>query len=174
MWQFFSAQIELQYVLCMCLIWHSINESECKVKLHFDNFSARTCCFDDTCLIILHYYTLGWKWRFFFVWMIPPGKHFLLILLNNPNLPKIASIDKYLTCMLFFRFCERYDVIVTHYFTKVKCFSYRTLRKLVSYSDSSCCLLWLCSRAVKSCFYKKNCVCTQDARDIVYSFDCEK
>ena len=42
-----------------------------------------------------------------------------------------------------------------HFFTNVKCISYRTLPELASYSDSIKCLLWFCSRTVKSCFHKK-------------------
>ena len=41
------------------LMWHSINESECKVELNFDNFSDRKCCFDVMCLILLHFIMLG-------------------------------------------------------------------------------------------------------------------
>ena len=44
-----------------------INKLECKVKLNFDKFSGRNCCFDAMCLIIFHYFKLGWKWRFFHV-----------------------------------------------------------------------------------------------------------
>ena len=36
-----------------------IDKSECKVELNFENLSGRNCCFDTTCLIIFHYFTLG-------------------------------------------------------------------------------------------------------------------
>ena len=39
------------------------------------------------CLFMLRYFTLGWKWRVF-AWMLRLGMHYLLILLNKPNLPK--------------------------------------------------------------------------------------
>ena len=48
-----------EIVLTMCLIWHSINKSECKIELNFDNFSGRECSFDAMCLIIFYYFTLG-------------------------------------------------------------------------------------------------------------------
>ena len=43
--------------LKICLNWHSINESEIKVKLNFDNFSDRNYCFDAMRLI--SFTTLG-------------------------------------------------------------------------------------------------------------------
>ena len=46
------------------------------------------------CLITLHYFRLGWK-CVSFAWMMTLGMHFLLILLNNPTLPKSANIDHY-------------------------------------------------------------------------------
>ena len=48
-----------KFFLTICLIWHSINKSECKVELNFDNFSGRNWCVDAMCLIIFHYFTLG-------------------------------------------------------------------------------------------------------------------
>ena len=60
--------------------------------------------------------------------------------------------------MLFSPIFERCNVIVIHYIMKVKCFSFCTLSKLASYSDSICCMLWFCSGGVKSCFNKKKIV----------------
>ena len=80
--------------------------------------------------------------------------HLLLVLLDKPNLLKSACIENNLFACCFSRFFERCDVIVTHYFMKVKCFSFYTLRKLAFYSDSICCMLWLCSEGVKSCFHQ--------------------
>ena len=84
--------------------------------------------------------------------------HLLLVLLNKPNLLKSACIDHNSFSCCFPRFFERCDVIVTHYFMKVRCFSFVTLPKLASYSDSICCMLWFCSGGVKSCFHKKKMV----------------
>ena len=50
--------------LTTCVIWYSINKSECTVESNFDNFLGRNCCFDAICLIIFHYFTLGWKMTF--------------------------------------------------------------------------------------------------------------
>ena len=152
--------------LTMRLIWHSINAPECKVELNFNNFSGRNWCFDAMCLIILHYFTRLVESDVSFAWMIPLEMHFLLILLIKPNLQKSASIDDNSLACWFSHFIERCDVIVTHYFTKIKCFSYRRLPKLAYCNDSIYCLLWFCSRAVKSCFHKKNGDDAQDARDI--------
>ena len=63
-WQ---AKTAREIFMTMYLIWHSINKSECKAELNFDNFSGRNCCFDAMCLISFHYFMLGWKWRFFCV-----------------------------------------------------------------------------------------------------------
>ena len=90
-----------------------------------------------------------------FAWMRPLGMHLLLVLLNKPNLLKSACIDHNSFACCFPRFLERCDVIVTHYFMKVKCFSFCMLPKLASYSYSICCMLWFCSGGVKSCFHKK-------------------
>ena len=49
-----------------------------------------------------------------------------------------------------FPFSGRYDVIVTHQFTKVTRFSYRTLPKLASIQFVPCCG----SEAEESCFHK--------------------
>ena len=46
--------------------------------------------------------------------------------------------------------CHRFAVL---YESKV--FSFRTLPRLASYSDSICCMLWFCSGWVKICFHKK-------------------
>ena len=90
-----------------------------------------------------------------FAWMIPQGMHFLLILLNKPNLPQSASIDhNSLACCfipIFWHVWRHRNAL----FYESKVFSYRTLPKLESYSDSICCYLWFCSRTVKSCFQKK-------------------
>ena len=101
-------------------------------------------------------------------WMRPFEMHLLLVLLNKPNLRKSACINHNLFTCCFSRFIERCDVIVTHYFMKVKWFflSVYTLPKLVFYSDSIICMLWFCSRGVKSCFHKRNGDGTQDARDV--------
>ena len=71
------------------------------------------------------------------------------------NLLNSACIDHNSFVCCFSRCFERCDVIVMHYFMKVKCFSFCTLPKLASYSDSICCMLWFCSGGVKSCFHKK-------------------
>ena len=63
----------------------------------------------------------------------------------------------------FLYILKRCDAIVTHYCMKVKCFSFRTLPKLASYSDSICCLLWFCSRRVKAVVIKNG----DGARDIL-------
>ena len=60
-----KAKTARKFFLTMRLIWHSIDEPEWKVELDFDNFSGRNWCSDAICLIIYHYFTLGWKWRFF-------------------------------------------------------------------------------------------------------------
>ena len=90
-----------------------------------------------------------------FAWMRPLGMHLQLVLLNKPNLLKSACIDHNSFACCFLRCFERCDVIVMHYFMKVKCFSFCMLPKLASYSNSICCMLWFCSGWVKSCFYKK-------------------
>ena len=63
--------------------------------------------------------------------------HLLLVLLNKQNLlktPVLTIIHLHAVFPIF----ERCDVIVTHYFIKDKCFSFYTLPKLASYSDSIC------------------------------------
>ena len=54
--------------------------------------------------------------------------------------------------MLFFLKVWRHRYAL---FYERKVFFYRTLLKLASFCNSICCLLWLCSKAVKSCFHKK-------------------
>ena len=95
--------------------------------------------------------------------------HLLLVLLNKPNLLKSASIDHNSFACCFSGFLKRCDVFVTHYFMKVKCFSFLTPPKLASYSDSICCILRLCREGMKSCFHKKNGYGAQDARDIAFT-----
>ena len=145
-WQ---AKTAREIFLTVCLIWHSINKSECKVELKVDNF------FDAICLIIFHYFTLGWKWRFFCVNETTWNAFTTGSFKYKANLQKSACIDNNSFACCFFRFFERCDVIVTHYFIKVKCFPFFTLPKLASYSDSICCMMWFCSGGVKSCFIKK-------------------
>ena len=99
--------------------------------------------------------------------------HFLLILFNKPNLFKSASIDHKSFACYFSRFFERCDVIVTHYFMKVKCFYFRTLPKLAPYRDSICCYCGSAAEESKAVFIR-NCDGAQDARDIAYNFDDEK
>ena len=82
--------------------------------------------------------------------MIPLGMHFLLILFNKPNLPQSAN---------------RCDVIVTQNFTKVKCFSYRALPTLASYSDSNFACCSSAAEQSKIVFIKHD-NGTKDARDI--------
>ena len=149
-WQVKTAR---EIFLTMSLIWHSINKSKCKVELDFDNFVGRNCCFDVMCLIIFHHFRLVENYVSF-VWMRPIGMHLLLALLNKPTLLKSACINHNLFACCFSRFFKRCDVIVTHYFIKVKCFSFYTLSKLASYSDSICCMLWFCSGWVKSWIHK--------------------
>ena len=86
--------------------------------------------------------------------MRPLGTHLLLVLLNKPNLLRACIDHNWFTCC-FSWVLERYDVIVTHYFMKVKCVSFYTLPKLASYSDSICCMLWFWSGGVKNYFHKK-------------------
>ena len=90
-----------------------------------------------------------------FAWMRPLGMNSLLILLNKQNLLKSTSLDKSTFACCFSRFFERCDVIIKHFFMKVKCFSFRMLPTLASYRHSICCLYWFCSRGVKSGFHKK-------------------
>ena len=81
--------------------------------------------------------------------------HLQLVLLNTPNLPKSACIDHNSIACCFSRIFERCEVIVTHYFMKVKCVFF------LSYSDSICCMLRVYSGGVKSCFDKKKIVMEQ-------------
>ena len=53
------------FLLCVWFGFQSMNLSEWKVELNFDNITGRNCCFDAMCLIMLHYLTLGKKGRFF-------------------------------------------------------------------------------------------------------------
>ena len=142
-----------KFFMTMCLIWHSINKSVCKVELNFDNFSGRNFCFDATCLIIFHYFTLAWKWRFFRV-NETTWNAFTTGSLKKGKSTKSACIDHNAFACCFSRLFERCDVIVTHYLMKVKRFSFYTLPKLAFYSDSIGCILWFCSGWIKSCFIK--------------------
>ena len=160
-----KAKTAREIFLTISLIWHSINKSECKEELNFDNFSGRHCCFDVTCLIIFHYFTLGWKWRFFRVkeitWYALPT----VFLISQIIILKSACIDHNSFACCISQSFENCDVIGRHYFMKEKCFSSFTLPKLASYNDSICCMMWFCSGGVKSCFHK-NGDGAQDSRDI--------
>ena len=116
-------------------------------------FVKWNCCFDAMSLITLHYFILCWKWHFFCA-SNTNRKAFSTDSLNKPNLLKSASIDHNSLAFwfLFFDILKGVTSSFLLYFTKVKCFLCRTLRKLVSYSDSISCLLLFCSREVKSCF----------------------
>ena len=89
----------------------------------------------------------------FFAWMIPLGMHFLIIFIK-PTLPQSARINNnsLACCFPIFWKVWRHRFALCY---ESKVFSYRSLPKLASYSDSVYCLLWFCSRAVKSCVYKR-------------------
>ena len=94
--------------------------------------------------------------------MIRLGMHFLLILLNKPNLPKSATMGhNSLACC----FSDFWKVWRRRYFTTVKCFSYRTLPTLASYSDSFVACCGSVAEQSKIVFIKKNGDGAHDARD---------
>ena len=150
-WQ---AKTAREIFLTMCLIGHSINKSECKVELKFDNFLGRNCCCDAICLIIFHYFTLCWKCRFYRVNETTLTQHLLLVLLNKPNLLNSACIDHDI-CILFFAnywkvWRHRYAlfhesrVFFLLYATKTSALQRFNLLHVVFFSGG-----------VKSCFHKK-------------------
>ena len=60
---------------------------------------------------------------------------------NKPNLLKSASIDHNSFACFFPDFLGKCDVIVTHCFVKVKCFSFHTFPRQASYNDPTFCML---------------------------------
>ena len=138
-----------------CFIWHLISEPECKVEFNFYIFQGRHCRFDDMCLNILHYFTLGQN-DVSFARMILLGMHFLLILSNKPDLSQIYQRAPALTITLLHAVFPIFVKGMTSSLRTLKCFSYRRLPKLASYSDSVRCMLWFSSKAVKSCFLKND------------------
>ena len=146
-WQ---AKMARKKILTMCLIWHSINKSEWKVELNFDNFSGRNCCF-DALFNYLSLLTLGWKWRFFRV-NETTRNAFLLVLLNKTT--KKRQYRPQLIFMLFFPIFWKVWRHCYALFNESKVFFLSYATKPVSYSDSICCMLWFCSGGVNSFLHK--------------------
>ena len=135
-------------------IWHSIS---------FDNLSDKNCCFYAICFIILHYFTLDWKWRFYRV-SDTTRNAFSTDSFKEAKSTKKCKFRPWLTCILFFRFFERYDVIDTHYSTILKCFAIVcTHTSVIAIQFVACC----CSAAEQSnAVFIKNGDGAQDARGI--------